>query len=204
MKMIILHLNIANKPSPMSEGVIEIWINNQPCKGINLTTWHMQGRRTPWVAIIHDEVKETIRVHLTLVHVFHAYASTDTTWVAHALSHFTSVRYGRIASVSVAYDTTQFGDSVCPVCVSTFKYLFNRAHPTRALIDTGGGYLLKAPNIRSDHSPSFLFSILYFPLIAPPDLQLCQPFDHLAKPHRTSIDRKGPIASGFQPLVFYR
>jgi hypothetical protein len=25
-----------------------------------------------------------------------------------------------------------------------------------------------------------------------------------AKPHRTSIDRKGPIVSGFQPLVFYR
>jgi hypothetical protein len=25
-----------------------------------------------------------------------------------------------------------------------------------------------------------------------------------AKPHRTSLDRKGPIASGFQPLVFYR
>jgi hypothetical protein len=25
----------------------------------------------------------------------------------------------------------------------------------------------------------------------------------LLKPHRISIDRKGPIASGFQPLVFY-
>jgi tellurite resistance protein TehA-like permease len=48
------------------------------------------------VATIHDEVKETIRAHLTLVHVFHAYASSDTPWVAHALSHFTSVRYGRI------------------------------------------------------------------------------------------------------------
>jgi hypothetical protein len=33
------------------------------------------------VAIIHDEVKETIRAHLTLVHVFHAYVSTDTLWV---------------------------------------------------------------------------------------------------------------------------
>jgi hypothetical protein len=27
------------------------------------------------VAIIHDAVKETIRAHLTIVHVFHAYAS---------------------------------------------------------------------------------------------------------------------------------
>jgi hypothetical protein len=38
MKLIILRLNTANKPSPISEGVAEIRINNQPCKGINLTT----------------------------------------------------------------------------------------------------------------------------------------------------------------------
>jgi hypothetical protein len=125
------------------------------------------------VATIHDEVKETIRAHLTLVHVFHAYASTDTPWVAHALSHFTSVRYGRIASVSAAHDTTQFSDSICPVCVSTFKCLFNRAQPTRALNHTAWGYHLEALNFRSDHSSFFPSSILPFPLFAPPGLQLC-------------------------------
>jgi hypothetical protein len=156
------------------------------------------------VATIHDEVKETIRVHLTLVHIFHMYASTDTSWVTHALSHFTSLRYGRIVFVSVAHDVTQLGDFICLVCISTFKYLFNRAQPTWALINTGGGYHLEALNIRSDHSPSFPSSILYFPLIAPPGLQLYHSFDHLAKPHRTSIDRKRPIVSGFQPLIFYR
>jgi hypothetical protein len=62
------------------------------------------------VAAIHDEGKETIRAHLTLVHVFHMYASMDTPWVAHALSHFTSVRNGRIASVSAAHNATQFAD----------------------------------------------------------------------------------------------
>jgi hypothetical protein len=155
------------------------------------------------VATIHDEVKEMIRAHLTLVHVFHAYASSDTPWVAHALSHFTSIRYGRIASVSLAHDATQFGDSIYPICVSTFKCLFIRTQPTWALIDTGGGYHLKAPNIRSDHSSSFPSSIIPFPLFASPGLQLCHSFDHLAKPHRTSINTKGPIASGFQPLVFY-
>jgi hypothetical protein len=41
-----------------------------------------------------------------------------------------------------------------------------------------------------------------FSLIAPPGLQLCHLFDHLAKPHRTSIDRMCPIVSGFQPLDF--
>jgi hypothetical protein len=156
----------------MSEGVAEIRINNQPCKGINLTTPHTQARRTPRVATFHDEVKETIRAHLTLVHVFHAYALTDTPWVAHALSYFISVRYGRIASVSAAHDTTQFGDSICPLCVSTFKCLLNRGQPTWALIDTGGGYHLGASNIRSDHSPSFPSSLLYFLLIAPPGLIL--------------------------------
>jgi hypothetical protein len=154
-----------------------------------MTTRHTQVRRAPRVAIIHDEVKETIRAHLTLVHVFHVYASTDTPWVTHALSHYTSVRYSRIAFVLVTHDATQFRDSICLVCVSTFKCLFIRTQPMRALSDIGGGYQLKALNIRSDHSHSFLSSILYFPLIAPSGLQLCQSFDHLAKPHRTTIDR---------------
>jgi hypothetical protein len=72
------------------------------------------------VATVHDTVKETIRTHLTLVHVFHAYASTDTPWVTHALSHYTPVRYGMIASVSAAHDVTQFEDSKCSVCVIIF------------------------------------------------------------------------------------
>jgi hypothetical protein len=204
MKLIILRLDLANKPSLISESVVEIRINNQPCKGMNLTTRHTQARRAPWVAIIHYEVKEMIRAHLNLVHVFHVYASADTPWVVHALSHYTSVRYGRIASVSAAHDATQFGESICPVCVSTFKCLFIRTQPTWTLIDTGGGYHLEALNIKSDHSPSFPSNILHFPLIAPPGLQLCQPVNYHAKLHGTSIDRKGRITSGFQPLVFYR
>jgi hypothetical protein len=103
MKVELLRLGVANKPSPIFEAVTEIRINNQPWKGINLITRHTQTRRASRVATIHDEVKET---HLILVHIFHAYASADTPWVAHALSHFTSVRYGRIAFVSVAHDTT--------------------------------------------------------------------------------------------------
>jgi hypothetical protein len=75
------------------------------------------------VETVHDVVKETIRAHLTLVHVFHGYASVDTPWVAHVLSHYTPIRYGRIASVSVAHDTTKFGDSICPIRVSTFQML---------------------------------------------------------------------------------
>jgi hypothetical protein len=91
-----------------------------------------------------------------------------------------------------------------PYASEYFKCLLIRTQLTRALIDTGGGYHLEALSFRSDYSSSFPFSILPFPLIAPPNLQLCQPFDHLAKPHRTFIDRNDPIASGFQPLIFYR
>jgi hypothetical protein len=76
------------------------------------------------VATVHGAVKEMIMVHLTLVHIFHTYASADILWVAPALSYCTPVRHGRIASVSVAYDATKFEDFMCPVCVSTFKCLF--------------------------------------------------------------------------------
>jgi hypothetical protein len=91
----------------------------------------MQAQRAPRVATIHDVVKETIRTHLTVVHIFHAYASPDTPWVAHALSHCTPVRYGRIASVSATHDATQFGDSICPICASTFQKLVY-SDPTNA------------------------------------------------------------------------
>jgi hypothetical protein len=147
----------------MSEGVTEIRINSQPCKDINLTTWHPQAWRAPRVATAHDAVKETIKTHLTLVHVIHAYASADIPWMAHALSHCTPVRHGRIASISAAHDATKFGDSICPVCVSIFKCLFIQTQPTRALTDTGEGYHLGALNFRSDHSPSFPSTILPFP-----------------------------------------
>jgi hypothetical protein len=53
-----------------------------------------------------------------------------------------------------------------------FKCLFIWTQLTWALNDTGGDYHLGAPNIRSDHSPSFPSSILQFPLIAPPGLIL--------------------------------
>jgi hypothetical protein len=86
MKLINLNLNTVNKTSPMSEGVAEIRINSQPFKGKNRTTGHTQARRAPRVATIHDVARETIRAHLTIVHVFHVYASVDTLWVAHALS----------------------------------------------------------------------------------------------------------------------
>jgi hypothetical protein len=123
--------------------------------------------------------------------------------VAQTISHCTPVKRDKVSSNPLTHEATKIGDSICPVCVSTFKCLFIRAQLTWALIDTSGGYHLGPLNFRSDHSSSFPSSILPFHITAPPGLQLCQYLDHPAKPHRTSIDRKGPILCGFQPLDLY-
>jgi hypothetical protein len=153
------------------------------------------------VATIHDAVQETIQAHFTLVHVFHAYASADTPWVAHALSHCTPL--GMVGYLPSQWHTMLLSLGIPYVSYASVHFicLFIRIQPTWALTYTGGGYHLGALNIRSDHSPSFPSSILHFLLIALPGLQLCQPFDRLAKPHRTSIDRNVPITSGFQSIA---
>jgi hypothetical protein len=158
------------------------------------------GRRARRVATIHDMTKKLGRVLPRPSAVFHVYASVDTPWVSQTPFHYTSVKCGKVSH----YTSVKFGDFICHVCASTFQMLVQHGSTDVGLNRHMRGYHLEAPNIRSYHSPYLPSSILYFLLISPPDLQLCQPFDHIAKPHRTSIDRKGPIASGFQPLIFYR
>jgi hypothetical protein len=173
MMLIILRLDASNKASSMSEGVAEIRINSQPCKGINLTTRHTQAQRAPRVATIHDAVKKMIRAQLTLVHVFHTYALADTPWVAHALFYCTHVRYGRIASVSVAHDATQFGDSIYLLCVSTFQMLIH-SDPTDACLNR---HIRGLPLCSSEYQirplPFLLIQYSPFSPHCPPGLQLC-------------------------------
>jgi hypothetical protein len=64
-----------------------------------------------------------------------------------------------------------------------FKCLFIRIQLTWALTNIGGGYHLGASNIRLCHSPSFPSSILHFPLIAPPGLQLCHFINYSSSQH---------------------
>jgi hypothetical protein len=168
MKLTILHLDAANKPSPMSEGVTKIRINNQPWKGINLTTRDNWASEETRVATVHDAVKKSGRVLPCPTAVIHAYASADTPWVAQTLFHCTPVKQGKVSSNPSAHEATKFGDSICPVCVNIFKCLFIQTQPTQALTDIGRCYHLGAPNFRSDHSSSFPSSILPFPLIARP------------------------------------
>jgi hypothetical protein len=138
-------------------------------------------------------VKESGRVLPHPSAVFHAYASVDTPWVAQTLSHCTHMKQGKVSSNSVPHDATQF---VVPhesrMRQYTTQSLFIQTQPTRTLIDIGRGYHLGALNFRSDHSPSFPSSILHFPLIAPPGLHLCQPFDHLVRSTYDLHRSKGP------------
>jgi hypothetical protein len=72
-----------------------------------------------------------------------------------------------------------------------FKCLFIQTQLTWALINIGRGYHFGALNLWSRPLSTFPSSILHFPLIAPLGLQLCHLGNNLAKPHRTSIVRKG-------------
>jgi hypothetical protein len=154
------------------------------------------ARKATGVATVHDDAKKSGRVLPHHSAIFHAYAQT--------LSRCTPAKRGKVSNNSFTHEAIKFDDSTCLVCVCTFKCLFIWTQPTRALTDAGESYHLGALNFISDNFASFPSSILPFPLIAPPSLQLCQYLDHLAKPHRTSIDRKSSIASGFQPHDFYR
>jgi hypothetical protein len=167
---------ISEQASPISEGAMEIQINSQPIKGINLTTRHKRARRASWVATVHDVIKEMIRAHLTLVHVFHViprWASMGGPHPPHpsALSWCTPIRYGSITSISVTHDATKFaGPQKIPYAPVHNQSLFIRTQPTWALINIGGGYHLGGLNLWFRPLSTFPSSILHFPLIAPPDL----------------------------------
>jgi hypothetical protein len=157
MKLIIPRLDSVNKPSPMSEGVVEIRINSQPCMGINLTTRHTWAMEATRVATIHDEAKKLSLVQSGPSAVFHTHTSMDTPWVAWTLSHCTPVKQGKVSSNSSAHEATKFGDSICPICVSTFKCLFIWTQPTQALTDIGGATTLELRiSDQTTHPPSHL------------------------------------------------
>jgi hypothetical protein len=66
-----------NKLSLISKSVMEIWINNQPCRGINLTNMTYM---CVWTCHIWQHFATTsygwFESHLSLVHVFHTIPHT--------------------------------------------------------------------------------------------------------------------------------
>jgi hypothetical protein len=139
MKLIILYLEAANKPSPMSEGVVEIWINSQPCKGIN---WPHDTRRL----VGHHEWQQFMTwpkswdgSYLTLVpSSMHMPRQTHRGWPErYPIVHpWSEVRYRltqqhtKLLSLGIPY---------VPYASIHFKCLIIQTQPLRALVDTGGG-----------------------------------------------------------------
>jgi hypothetical protein len=80
---------------------------------------------------VHNVTKRLGRVLPLPSAVFHAYTSMDTPWVARTLSHYTSLKRGKVSSNSSTHETTQFGDSIRLVCVSTFQMVVH-SDPTDA------------------------------------------------------------------------
>jgi hypothetical protein len=83
------------------------------------------------VAIVHEAIKNLGRLLPCPSDVFHTYASADTPWVARTLSLCTPVKLGKVSSNLSTHEATQFGESICPVCVITFQMLVH-SDPTDA------------------------------------------------------------------------
>jgi hypothetical protein len=150
--------------SPISEGVAEIRINSQPCKGRNVTTWHTRAKRAPWVATVHDDYQTVEPVPPYPGAVFHTYASEDTLRVAWPLNHCTPVKYSGASSNSVTIEAIQFvGPHKILYAPVHNQSLFIQTQQTHALIDTGGDYHCGALNLWSRPLSTFPSSILHFP-----------------------------------------
>jgi hypothetical protein len=113
------------------------------------------------------------------VHVFHVIPYTGlfvggpyTIPVASTGHH---CKNGKLSSNSATISVTRFtGPHKSSMRQYTTQSLFIRTQPTRALIDSGGGYHLRSSEFQIRPLSSFPSSILLFPLIAPPGLILCQ------------------------------
>jgi hypothetical protein len=126
------------------------------------------------VATIHDVTKKSgwVLPHPSVV--IHVHASSDTQWVARTLSHYTSVKRGKVSSNSSTHEATHFEDFICFVCVSIVQMVIHHGSTSAGLNRHRRGQQPWSSEyqIRSDHPPSFSSSILHFPLIAPPGLIL--------------------------------
>jgi hypothetical protein len=94
-------------------------------------------------------------------------------------------------------------DPINPICSSTQSNLLARAR--RSVINQHRRGL---PPQSSDHEntplPDLPIRYSPHPLVCPTWSQIVPHSENEShNPHRTSIDGKGPITSGFQPLAFY-
>jgi hypothetical protein len=143
----------SEQASPISEGVAEIRINSHLARKNNLIIQYTRATKATRVATFHIDYQRVERDAPYPSAVFHVKTSPGSPWVARTLSqcHLWSTvgccRTQRPSKLLSLWDPINF------VCISTqLNACWNRAQPTRSLINTARGYHLRAPNLTSDHS----------------------------------------------------
>jgi hypothetical protein len=126
------------------------------------------------VATVHDMINKPGWVLPRPSVVFHAYVSVNTPWVARTLSHCTLVKRGMVSSNSSTHEATQFGDSICPICISTFQMHVHSDLTNAGLNRHRRGLPRWSSEFTIQTTLNLSSSILQFPLITAPGLQLCQ------------------------------
>jgi hypothetical protein len=181
-------MTATGKCYPYLRAIAEIRINSQPCKGINLTTWHTRPEGHHGWHMFTTRSKSRVGSKLNLVSSSTRMPRwTHRGWPKHypIIHPWSEVRYRptrwqtKLLSLQVPIKSRmrQYTTQTC-----------SSGPDDRSLTDIGGATTLKLWILdQTTHPPSHsVFSP--FPLIALPGLQLCHSFDHFTKPHRTSID----------------
>jgi hypothetical protein len=162
------------------------------------------GSGAPRVSTIHGVTKKPGRVLPHPSAIFHVYASADTPWVTRTLSHYTAVKRGKVSSNSSPHKATQFGESICPVCVITFQMLVH-SNPIDGVLNRhrqrlppwSSKFMIQTTlNLPIQYSPFSPNCHARSPIMPSRIIIL---LNHIGPP---SLE-KGPIVSGFQPLIFY-
>jgi hypothetical protein len=142
--------------SPISKGVAEIRINSHLAREI---TWQHDTRgprrQHEWPPFTMT-IKEPGLVPPHPSTIYHVKTSTSSPWVAWTLSLLSSVKRGKLSSNSATVKLLSLRNPhKSRMRQYKIKAYFNRAQPTRSLIDTGGATTFRAPNMKIDHSHPF-------------------------------------------------
>jgi hypothetical protein len=164
-----LHLNTVNKPSSISEDVMETRINSQPCKGNNMTAWQTRATKANEWPPFAMTIKESVRVLPRTSAIFHMKAPC----AAHGWPNtipseqpYNEVSY-RLAQRPLSHLASG------GISVYMLQYATQMLVP-RGLTDAArlvGATTLTILNLWTITLSPFPSGILHFPLIVPPGLE---------------------------------
>jgi hypothetical protein len=162
----------SEQASPISEGVIEIWINSHLARENNLTTRHTWATQAPRAATFRDDYQRVEPGPPYSSAVLHTKTSTGRPWVAWTLSQCHPWSTLGCHPTQRSSKLLSLQGHINLICSSTqLNACCSRVQPTRSLIDTGGGYHLRSSEYEIRPLSTFPSGIPHFPLVVPPDLK---------------------------------